>query len=142
MPFRSEQITALLEACDEITNNYTASADRARPRARALMLLLLYSGLRISDAMRLKRTQLKPDGRLLVRVMKTDKSLYVRLHADCVDALKALPVESEYFLWSGIGKLSSAVGSARRSVAMIGKLARVKDVLPIVSVIRSPSSCW
>jgi integrase len=99
-------------------------------RARSLMLLLLYSGLRISDAMQVERNQLKPDGRLLVRIMKTGKPLYVRLHADCLDALKALPVESEHFLWSGIGKLSSAVGSARRSVAMIGKLARVKDVHP------------
>jgi integrase len=55
-------------------------------------------------------------GRLLVRIMKTRRPLYVRLHSDAVSALAALPVESEYFLWSGRSKLSTAIGSARRTI--------------------------
>lgn len=125
MPYEREEITAMLAACDQITNAYTASAERARKRARALLLLLLYSGLRVSDAVQVRRSQLSPEGRLLVRMEKTNVPLYVRLHRDCLAALRALPEESEYFLWSGKSKLSTATGSARRTVTCISKIAGI-----------------
>jgi site-specific recombinase XerD len=126
MPYERDEISKLLEACDEIENSNQAFADRARLRARALILLMLYSGMRVSDVIRVERSRLGKDGRLMMRAMKTGVPLYVRLHPDCVAALSSLPLESRYFLWSGNGKITSATGSARRTVNCISKISGVK----------------
>jgi site-specific recombinase XerD len=126
MPYEHEEIAKLLAACDQIDNANKASAGRARLRARALILLMLYSGLRVSDVIRLKRSQLREDGRLMMRTMKTGVPIYVRLHHHCLDALRALPHESAYFLWSGNGRVESATGSARRTVDCISKIAGIE----------------
>jgi site-specific recombinase XerD len=125
MPFTLDEVKRLLAACDKIDNPNKAQIPRARLRARALVLLLLYSGLRISDAMRLRRSQLGADGRLLLRMMKTQQPLYVRLSAETITALNNLPIESEYFFWSGTAKLTTATGSARRTIDCIGEIAGV-----------------
>lgn len=131
LPFEPDEVKALLKACDQIENANRESATRARLRNKALLLLLLYSGMRISDCIKLRRDRLRPDGKLFMRTMKTGHDLYLKLHSDCISALKALPLESkEYFFWSGNGKLSSAVGSARRSVECIKRLSGVSNTHP------------
>ena len=58
--------------------------------------------------------------------MKTGIPLYVRLGDVAVEALQALPVESErYFFWNGVSKLSTCVGSARKTIARVCSLAGV-----------------
>lgn len=127
LPFEPFEVEAILGAIDKMRNFYGASVQRAKLRARALVYLLLYSGLRISDAVKLKRSALDlKTGRLMLRQMKTRKAVYVRLHTDAIAALKALPVESAYFFWSGRGKLTSAVGSARRTIECLVRLAEIK----------------
>lgn len=126
MPYEREEVNKLLAACDQITNFYKSNAERARKRARALILLLLYGGLRVSDAIRLERSRVDKQGRILMHAMKTGVPLYVRLHPDCVKALGDLPVESPYFLWSGKSKVSTATGSARRTVTCISRISGVK----------------
>jgi integrase len=91
MPYTIEEIRALLAACDRIDNHQRESAGRARLRARACLLLLLYSGLRISDAMKLRRSALI-DKRLKLRTHKTKVDVTVCLHTDAVAALMALPI--------------------------------------------------
>lgn len=131
MPFSSEEITAILAACDRIGNPNPSDNVRTRLRARALVLLLLYSGLRISDALKLRRSQVDmASGRLLVRMMKTREPLYVRLPPEALEALDAVPQESDYFFWSGTAKLSTAVGSARRTIYCLMDLAKVQDGHP------------
>lgn len=131
MPFTESEIAKILEACSRIDNPNPREIPRARLRARALVLLLLYSGFRISDAVKLHRGALDvATGKLLIRTMKTKTPLYIRLPGDALDALAALPKESLYFLWSGKSKLSTAVGSARRTVDCVMKLAGVEDGHP------------
>jgi site-specific recombinase XerD len=125
MPFTQEEIEAILEACDRINN--PNQPERARLRARALVLLLLYSGLRISDAVQLPRSKVDfKTGRILIRIMKTRVPLYVRIPQAAVNALQALPLESLYFFWSGRSKLSTAVGSARRTIECLMKLTGIE----------------
>lgn len=123
MPFSPDEVKAILAAVDQIDNNYDVGIDRARVRARALILLLLYSGLRISDTVKLERARIDKSGRLLIRMMKTGGPLYVRIPDLALNALAKVPVESEYFFWSGSAKLSTAVGSARRTIDCIMRLA-------------------
>jgi integrase/recombinase XerD len=126
MPYELEEIEKLLAACDQIDNAYKAVVDRARKRARALVLLMLYTGLRISDVIRIRRDQLNNEGKLCMRAMKTGVYLYIPLNEKCLAAIRELPVESDYFLWSGKSKLSTATGSARRTVDCISRLSKVK----------------
>jgi site-specific recombinase XerD len=125
LPFTPDEVKALIDSIEKLSNNNRGSVERARVRARGLVLLLLYSGMRIGDAVKLERSRLGPDGRLLVRMMKTGEPLYVKLGKVAVDALRAIPEESRYFLWSGSAALATAIGSARRTIDCLGKLAGV-----------------
>jgi site-specific recombinase XerD len=127
MPFEQEEVLAIIHACSQLQNNNPIGLERARLRARALVLLLLYSGLRISDAVALERARVDMmTGRLLIRMMKTRTPLYVTLSPDALQALAAIPVEGPYFLWSGRGKVTAAIGSARRTIDAVLRVAKVE----------------
>jgi integrase len=70
-----------------------------RARARALILLLLYSGMRISDAAFIERASIGANNILDYMVIKTRKriGLPIELNQTAVDALKALPPSRVYF---------------------------------------------
>lgn len=128
MPYTADEVRKLLEAADAMRGMYREDAPTVRRRARALVLTLLYSGLRISDVARLQRSALHPKtGHLTLRVMKTGVPLKVLLHADAVQALGKLPAyrNPTYFFWSGNGGLRAASGSLRRTIERIGKIAGV-----------------
>ena len=126
LPFESYEVQKILDCCGRLSNHNAGSAGRAQLRARALVLLLLYSGLRISDAAKLERSRLDPDGRLLIRIMKTGSPLYIRLPESVVKALAALPVESaQFFFWSGRGKITTMTGSMRRTMDVLKKLTGI-----------------
>ena len=60
---------------------------------------MLYSGLRISDTIKLKRDAVDlKTGKMLLRIMKTGTPLYVRLGKPATRALEALPHEGEHLL--------------------------------------------
>lgn len=117
MPFSAEEVDRILDACDRLANRKPWLRDKARRRARALILVLLYSGFRISDAVALRRTAMDLEsGRLLVRIMKTGRPLYITLGEPARQALKGLPGESDYFFWSGKGSFATAKRNARQTV--------------------------
>ena len=125
LPFDPDEVKALLAACDEIGNNNNIGIERARIRARALVLLLLYSGMRIGDTVKLERSRIDDKGRLMIRMEKTREPLYVRLPDVALEALRQIPVESDYFFWSGTALLSTAVGSARRTVSCLARMTGI-----------------
>lgn len=127
LPFEAREVAALLKACGKIDANHPARNQRIQIRARAFVLLLLYSGLRISDAAKVGRDQVDFRSRYLtLRMMKTTVPLRVKLSPECMTALRALPVESaEYFFWSGRSKLATVVGNLRRTIERLGKIAGV-----------------
>lgn len=131
MPFIADEISRMIAACDRIENNNPAGVERARLRARALLLTLLYTGFRLSDAVQLERSRLDTrTGKLMIRTMKTGTDLYLRMPSVAFDALAALPVESSYFFWSGNGKLTTALRSARRTVDCILRVSGVLNGHP------------
>jgi len=118
LPFDQAEIDAIIGACDSIDKN-----ERSRLRARALVLLLLYSGFRISDVAKFKRRSLNFETRrFLVRMLKTGEPVMFILGEPAVDALLAMPVENEeYFFWSGEGRsdLDTCIKSLRRTLDAI-----------------------
>jgi len=125
-PFTQEEVSKLLAACDMIYCNNQAETPYIRKRARALVLVMLYSGLRVSDVAQLLRAALEGSGHLVLRVLKTGVRLKVLLHPDAVTALNALPaVSTEYFFWSAKGTLKSVIGGIEKTVRRLGKIAGI-----------------
>lgn len=127
LPFTAAEVAAILKACDNLEDGNPNTRERTRARARALCLVMLYSGLRISDTVKLRRKVVDlTTGKLLLRTMKTGKKLYVRLGQPAIDALRALPGGGEYFFWTGESKLATAVGNARKTIQRVLAAAKVK----------------
>ncbi len=128
LPFEREEIAAILDACDRLEDDNPGTIERTRARARALVMVMLYSGLRISDTVKLERKAVDlRTGKLLLRVMKTGTPLYCRLGRPATAALEALPCESaEHFFWNGESGLSTAIGNARRTISRALAAAKVE----------------
>lgn len=50
LPYEPDEVAALIAACEQLNKPNPREIPRARIRARAAVLLMLYSGLRISDS--------------------------------------------------------------------------------------------
>ena len=127
LPFGRDEVEQILDACGKLEDGNPQTVERTRARARAMCLVMLYSGMRISDTILLKRAAVDLDsGKLLLRVMKTGAPLYVRLGKPATEALAALPGDGEYFFWNGASKLYTAIGNARKTISRVLAVAGIK----------------
>jgi integrase/recombinase XerD len=147
MPFREDEAKALLAACARLGEEETGrgrydafSAEHVedeRRYARALVLLLLGTGLRISDAVNFARNRVFIDRKAVTRIrLRTEKTgvlLTLKLSKPTAEALKNLPhVSDELYFWKGGDEIrfATARGRARRMIARLGAIARVEDAHP------------
>jgi integrase len=147
LPFREAEARAILAACGRLGEDaagrggyavYSAARiDQERRYARALVLVLLTTGLRISDVVNLGRGKVfidrKGATRLRLRTEKTGVVITLRLPHATVEALKKLPPVSDtlYFRRDGDeGGLRVASERARRMIARLGSIAGVEDARP------------
>lgn len=122
LPFAPAEVEALLAACDR----FAIRDDTAHRRARALVLVLLYSGLRISDVARLERRALEGNHLVLRKIKKTGERLKLLLNKDAIDALGRLAAASgKYFFWDGHSDAATREKVLRRVIVKLGKLANV-----------------
>lgn len=126
LPFTPEEAEAILAACDHIGNREAPRVLWARKRARAFVLLLLYSGLRISDAAGLEKRRLDPDGRLILRQAKTGDAVSVKLPAGLVSELKSLDNPGPYFFRTGKEQLVTRTNRMRGVIASVLAKAKIK----------------
>jgi integrase len=96
-----------------------------RARVRAFILVLRYSGLRISDVVKLPRAAVNDD-RVLLRTLKIGATVHLPLPPSVVEVLKQIENGSPYYFWSGNGELKVAVGGWQRTITRLFKLAGVK----------------
>lgn len=123
-PFTEAQFKAILEAVERYPTKNSFGYDN-RARVRAFILVLRYTGLRISDATKLERAAVN-NGRLLLRTMKTGATVHLPLPPAVLEALKAIESGTQYYFWSGNGLLKSAVADWQRSIIRLFKLAKVE----------------
>jgi integrase/recombinase XerD len=117
LPFTAEEIQRLLDALPKFRGD--------GERLRAMIGLLQFSGLRIGDAVSLKRDRVKR-GKLFLYTAKTGTPAWCPLPPDVVTALEELPGD-KYFFWSGNGKLKSALEDWRRSLLALAVHAKVDN---------------
>ena len=126
-PYQLNEITRIIAACDCI-----GRTAYERLRARAMILLLRYTALRISDVATLRRDRLR-HGEILVRTTKNGKPVKLPVHPDLQAALDVLPVprgvegqECPYFFWSGNGTERAVIRDATRTMATVYKASGVQ----------------
>ena len=91
-PFTPDQITQIFAAVERMPADI-------RDRARAIIYLMLFTGMRISDATFCEREYLTPEGNMDYFVIKTRRpiSLPPELQEPAIAALKKLPKTRVYF---------------------------------------------
>jgi len=107
VPFTPSEVTDILKACDTF-----GKTQYERLRARALMLTLRYTALRIGDVSMLAKDRISRDGdrwRIFLRTEKSGQPVFLPVPPDMKQALDRVPppasnVESRYFFWNGTGK--------------------------------------
>ena len=96
-----------------------------RLRARAMVLLLRYTALRISDVATLEKDRVR-HGEIFVRTAKNGKPVRLPMPADLQRALDVVPTPRgtgdpgcPYFFWSGHGGTHAVIRDARRTLEAV-----------------------
>jgi integrase/recombinase XerD len=118
LPFDEEEMDRILKSADRLSGWGTFG-----PKARAMILLLRYSGLRMQDAACLERKRLE-DGKLFLYTHKTGAPVYCPMPAVVVRALGDLEnPHPDYFFWNGLSERETAVKSWNRAFRKIFRSA-------------------
>jgi integrase len=121
-PFSEEEVQRIVSACDKYPRKGAADPQRLR----ALIDLLLETGLRLGDAVQLRRDSIV-DGVLRIRTTKTRTPVSIPLSEWLLNELRGVQGTSIYFFWSGNGKLKSSIGNWQRALKRLFRLAGVPD---------------
>ena len=123
LPFTAEEFERILAAVESYPTKNSFGHDN-RARLRAFVLVLRYSGLRIRDAVCLRRDRIK-DGKLMVYTQKTGQAVYVPLPPVVVESFEKSG-NGDLLFWSGYGNPKSAVADWQRSLRRLFVLAGVE----------------
>jgi integrase/recombinase XerD len=127
VPFTPEELARILAACEQYRGGLGQRGRINAYRLRALVLLLLYSGLRIRDAVTLSKDRIV-NGKLLLYTAKTGTPVFCPLPPFVATELEKIRgTHAEHFFWSGEGKPKSCVGDWQRSLKKLFRLAGVPD---------------
>lgn len=125
MPLTHEEMVRILTACDGLQVTTPVEGKLNAHRMKTLVLLMRYSGMRVSDAVTLTTDRL--DGkRLFLYTQKTGVPVYTVLPDSVLQALEATPrVTDTRFFWSGQGKRESAICHWQMRLKKVFDLAEV-----------------
>lgn len=130
-PYTQEEVQRIIAATAEFGRN-----DYERRRARAMVLTIRFTALRISDVAVLKRDRISmQDGRwvIFIRTTKNNKPVFLPVPRQMKDALDAVPAPRRsthgcpYFFWNGTSKERTAVGVVEECLAAVFKKSGVLD---------------
>lgn len=130
LPYTTTEMSALLSACSQFTDFRGQPDQENARRLRAFILLLRYSGLRISDAASCPVDRLTGN-RIFIYTQKTGVPVYIPLPPFVMDALNACPRKSErYWFWTGTGSKDTLAGNWRRTFRRLCEIAGVRGGHP------------
>jgi site-specific recombinase XerD len=138
VPYTLAEEAAILAACDQIggATYRRTGAVYERLRARAMVLLLRSSALRISDVCMVKKSDISWDAesscwRIFIRTQKSGEAVFLPIPDGLKLALDALPLprnapkECPYYFWNGQSSKRAAVGTAERTLSAVFKKSGV-----------------
>jgi integrase len=124
-PYTEDEVLAILSACDQL-----GRGAYELDRARAMVFLLRFTGLRISDVATLARERVRDD-RIYLYTMKNGKPIFLPIPPVLKETLEALPTPkgavgaSKYFFWSGNGTTRAFIRGVTRTLARVFELSEV-----------------
>lgn len=129
MPYTREEVTQIIAACDRVGRR-----SYERLRARAMILLLRFTGMRISDVVTLSRDQLQ-DGYIVKRAIKNKRWLRIELPTVVLQALRSLPhpeaaARDSAAFFAGQGSTRSLVKGAERLLWSVFRISGVTGAFP------------
>ncbi|MBL8215825.1 MAG: tyrosine-type recombinase/integrase [Bryobacterales bacterium] len=126
-PYTAEEVARIIAACDTF-----GKVDYERRRARAMILLMRYYGLRVSDVATLERDRVR-NGEIFVTAMKNGQQLWLPLYPDIQFALEALPLPMgadpgcRYFFWTGKGSRFGHIKTVDRTLQAVFRESGVEQ---------------
>jgi integrase/recombinase XerD len=126
MPFTDEEMEKILWAAESIREAHPKIPAKTPGKLKALILLMRYSGLRISDACMFSRSQLK-DGKLFLRQQKTKQHVSVPLPKKVIAALDKCDEGNAQYFYTGIGKPKSCVTEWQQRLKLVYEMAGIPD---------------
>ncbi len=127
VPYTLNEVGRILGACEGI-----GRTPYERLRARAMVLLLNNTALRVSDVATLARDRVQ-DGRVMLRTLKTGEAVYLGVWPETQAALDALPAprgtegESRYYFWNGRTSKRAVIGIAERTLTAVFRKSGVAN---------------
>jgi integrase len=109
LPYSEDEWSNILTALDVYGEIHAQAPVRIQRQLKALVLLMRYSGLRISDCVSLKRDRIDSNGRLFLYQAKTGAPVQVPLPSNVLESLRDCEEGNPYYFWSGAGKLKSSI---------------------------------
>lgn len=119
LPFTSDEFQKLLAGCESHPQL------GRRLQLRALVLLMRYSGLRLMDAVMLRRDRIS-DGMLDLYTAKSGTKVRLPLKPEVISALDAIPQANEFYFWSGVGKPKSVANVWQYTFLQTCRRAKLK----------------
>lgn len=140
VPYTLREESEILAACDRIggATYKRTEAVYERLRARAMVLLLRHTALRISDVCTLRKDAVSWDQenstwRVLLRTQKSGEPVFLPIPESLKLVLDALPLprnapqDCPYYFWNGHTARRAVVGIAERTLSAVFKKSGVKD---------------
>ena len=126
LPFTDEEMTRILAAIEKYPNKSRKIGQPNALRLRAFVLVLRYTGMRISDVVGLSTDRLVGT-KILLYTQKTGTPVYCVLPQFVADLLDCLPRLSEhYFFQTGNSSMHTATGIWQRTLKSLFRLAGIK----------------
>ncbi|MDP9050549.1 MAG: site-specific integrase [Acidobacteriota bacterium] len=108
LPFTELEMEKILWAADSIREAHPRIPEKTPKKLKALILLMRYSGVRISDAVMFKRNYIRDDN-LFLRQEKTKQNVWVPLPPFVVKAVMDCDEGNDYFFYKQVGTTKSCV---------------------------------
>jgi site-specific recombinase XerD len=126
-PYSQDEVALILDALEQyvLIARGTHKQEHAR-RLRSLCLIMRYSGLRISDAIKLSSDDVHADGKIFLYMTKTGKPVFGVLPEFVLVDLNSCPrVSRDRFFWDGRGAPEFAIQGFRKTlVTVAGRVVR------------------
>jgi site-specific recombinase XerD len=140
VPYTLRDESEILAACDRIggAKYQRTGAVYERLRARAMVLLLRHTALRISDVSTLRKDAVSWDPerstwRVFIRTQKSGEPVFLPIPDGLKVVLDALPLprkaaqDCPYLFWNGVTSRRAVVGIAERTLSAVFKKSGVKN---------------
>lgn len=125
LPFSDAEIAKLLDSCGRLgASGDPLVIDFARIRARAFILTMLYTGLRISDTVALRRDAVEGN-HITLRTLKTGAPVKVFVQDFVVEELLNLPVHHPMYFFHNGGTIRTNIGRFQYIVQRVGEIAGI-----------------